>query len=57
MELAEAVYEDGVAIKDVAVHVGRTRIGAYKALARLRDRLAACVRAKLGDIDGKGGLL
>lgn len=49
--LVEAVYEDGAAIKDVAVRVGRTPSGLYKALARIRDRLAACVRAKLGDLE------
>lgn len=49
--LVRAIYEDGVAIKDVAVQVGRTPSGLYKALARIRDRLAACVRAKLRDLE------
>ncbi len=57
LELVKAVYEDGVAIKDVAVRVGRTPTGLYKALARVRDRLAACVRAKLGDIKETGEVL
>jgi hypothetical protein len=46
-----------VAIKDVAAEVGRTPTGLYKALARIRDRLAACVRAKLGDIEKTGEVL
>ncbi len=56
-ELVRAVYEDGVAIKDVAVRVGRTPTGLYKALARVRDRLAACVRAKLSDIEERREVL
>jgi RNA polymerase sigma-70 factor, ECF subfamily len=56
-ELVKAVYEDGVAIKDVAAQAGRTPTGLYKALARVRDRLAACVRAKLGGIKDMGGAL
>lgn len=47
LELARAVYEDGAAIKDVAERVGRTPTGLYKALARIRNRLAVCVQAKL----------
>jgi len=47
LELAKAVYNDGAAIKDVAEQVGRTPTGLYKALARIRNRLAACVQAKL----------
>ena len=47
LELAKAVYQDGAAIKDVADKVGRTPTGLYKALARIRNRLAACVQSKL----------
>jgi RNA polymerase sigma-70 factor (ECF subfamily) len=47
LELAQAVYENGAAIKDVAKRVGRSPSGLYKAMARIRARLAVCVRAKL----------
>ena len=47
LELAQAVYENGVAIKDVAKRIGRSPSGLYKAIARIRARLAVCVRAKL----------
>lgn len=56
MELVNAVYKDGVVIKDLAVQLGRTPTALYKTLARIRDQLAACVRAKLGDIEVKGEL-
>jgi len=36
---------------------GNRKIWSYKGLARFRVRLVACVRAKLGDVDGKVGLL
>ena len=45
--LVKAVYEDGVAIKDVAKQIGRTPTGLYKALARIRDRLTKCVNKML----------
>jgi RNA polymerase sigma-70 factor (ECF subfamily) len=48
LELVKAVYEDGAAIKDVAEQVGRSPTGLYKALARIRNRLATCVQTKLG---------
>ena len=48
LELVKAVYEDGAAIKDVAEQVGRSPTGLYKALARIRNRLATCVQGKLG---------
>lgn len=53
-ELAKAVYEDGAAIKDVAEQVGRTPTGLYKALARIRNRLSACVKTKLGATAAEG---
>lgn len=46
-ELAKAVYENGAAINTVAEQVGRTPTGLYKALARIRNRLASCVQSKL----------
>jgi RNA polymerase sigma-70 factor, ECF subfamily len=54
LELAKAVYEDGAAIKDVAEQVGRTPTGLYKALARIRNRLAACVQSKLNNTVAEG---
>ena len=48
LELVKAVYEDGAAIKDVAGQIGRSPTGLYKALARIRNRLATCVQTKLG---------
>lgn len=48
-ELLKTVYEDGVSIKDVATRLGRTPTGLYKALARIRNRLADCIRTKLGE--------
>lgn len=54
LELAKAVYQDGAAIKDVAEQVGRTPTGLYKALARIRNRLAACVQAKLDGTVAEG---
>lgn len=47
LELAKAVYEDGVAINVVAKRTGRSPTGLYKALARIRNRLADCVQSKL----------
>jgi RNA polymerase sigma-70 factor (ECF subfamily) len=47
LAIVKAVYEDGAAIKDVAEQIGRSPTGLYKALARIRDRLASCVRARL----------
>lgn len=47
LELAQAVYENGAAIKDVAERIGRSPTGLYKALARIRNRLANCVKSKL----------
>jgi len=47
LELAQAIYENGAAIKDVAERVGRSPTGLYKAMARIRARLADCVQAKL----------
>ena len=47
LAIVKAVYEDGAAIKDVAEQVGRSPAGLYKALARIRDRLANCVRTKV----------
>jgi RNA polymerase sigma-70 factor (ECF subfamily) len=44
LALVKAVYEDGAAIKDVALQIGRSPTGLYKSLARIRDRLANCVR-------------
>lgn len=54
LELVKAVYEDGAAIKDVAEQIGRTPAGLYKALARIRNRLANCVQAKLGVTAAEG---
>ena len=54
LELVKTVYEDGAAIKDVAEHIGRSPTGLYKALARIRNRLAACVQAKLGTAVAEG---
>ena len=54
LALAKAVYEDGATIKDVAEQVGRTPTGLYKALARIRNRLAVCVQAKLGTTVAEG---
>ena len=53
-ELLKAVYEDGVSIKDVATRLGRTPTGLYKALARIRNRLAICIRTKLGEVATEG---
>ena len=47
LAILKAVYEDGAAIKDVAEKIGRSPGGLYKALARIRDSLARCVRTKL----------
>ena len=47
LAIVKAVYEDGAAIKDVAEQVGRSPAGLYKALARIRERLASCVRTRL----------
>ncbi|MEO2018149.1 MAG: sigma-70 family RNA polymerase sigma factor [Fuerstiella sp.] len=47
LALVKAVYEDGAAIRDVADQIGRSTTGLYKALARIRDRLASCVRTGL----------
>ena len=54
LELVKAVYEDGVAIKGVAEQIGRSPTGLYKALARIRNRLANCVQAKLGAAVAEG---
>ena len=54
LELAKAVYKDGIAIKDVAEKVGRSPTGLYKALARIRNRLATCVQTKLGAAVAEG---
>lgn len=40
-------YEDGAPIKDVAEQIGRSPTGLYKALARIRERLANCFRTRL----------
>ncbi len=53
LTIVKAVYEDGAAIKDVAHQVGRSATGLYKALARIRDRLANCVRTRL-DANAEG---
>ena len=54
LELVKAVYEDGAAIKDVAERIGRSPTGLYKALARIRNRLATCVQAKRGAAIAEG---
>jgi RNA polymerase sigma-70 factor (ECF subfamily) len=54
LELVKAVYEDGAAIKDVAGQIGRSSTGLYKALARIRNRLATCVQTKLGAAAAEG---
>ncbi|WP_197231124.1 sigma-70 family RNA polymerase sigma factor [Novipirellula artificiosorum] len=54
LQLVKAVYEDGAAIKDVAEQIGRSPTGLYKALARIRNRLANCVQAKLGVTAAEG---
>jgi transposase-like protein len=54
MELVKVVYEDGAAIKDVAGQIGRSPTGLYKALARIRNRLATCVQTKLGAAAAEG---
>lgn len=46
-ELVQAVYTDGIAIKDVAAQVGRTPTGLYKALARVRRNLHRCLQLSL----------
>lgn len=53
-ELLKTVYEDGVSIKDVATRLGRTPTGLYKALARIRNRLAVCIGTKLGEVAAEG---
>ena len=52
LELAQAVYENGAAIKDVAEQIGRSPTGLYKAMARIRTRLANCVQSKLAAAEG-----
>ena len=47
LAIVKAVYEDGAPIKDVAEQIGRSPTGLYKALARIRERLANCVRTRL----------
>ena len=47
LAIVKAVYEDGAPIKHVAEQIGRSTTGLYKALARIRDRLMNCVRARL----------
>ena len=54
LELVKAVYEDGAAIKDVAEQIGRSPTGLYKALARIRNRLATCIQAKRGAAIAEG---
>ena len=54
LELVKAVYEDGAAIKDVAEQIGRSPTGLYKALARIRNRLATCIQTKLGATVAEG---
>ncbi len=49
LALVKAVYEDGAAIKDVALQIGRSPTGLNKSLARIRDRLANCVRNRLAE--------
>lgn len=52
LELAQAVYENGAAIKDVAEQIGRSPTGLYKAMTRIRTRLANCVQSKLAAAEG-----
>ena len=47
LAIVKAVYEDGAHIKAVAEQIGRSPTGLYKALARIRERLASCVRTRL----------
>ena len=47
LAIVKAVYEDGAPIKHVAEQIGRSPTGLYKALARVRERLANCVRTRL----------
>ena len=47
LAIVKAVYEDGAHIKAVAEQIGRSPTGLYKALARIRERLANCVRTRL----------
>ncbi len=47
LAIVKAVYEDGAPIKEVAAQIGRSPTGLYKALARIRERLANCVRTRL----------
>ena len=54
LELVKAIYEDGAAINDVANQIGRSPTGLYKTLARIRNRIASCVQAKLGSAAAEG---
>lgn len=46
-ELVRACYDGTSTITEVAAGFGRTRAAVYKQLARLRDKLLACIRARL----------
>ena len=52
-DLLQAVYEEGVSIKDAASRVGRTPTGLYKALARVRNKLLRCIEATLAESSWK----
>lgn len=54
LELVKAVYDDGAVIKDVAEQIGRSPTGLYKALARIRNRLASCIQTGLGSAAAEG---
>ena len=47
LAIVKAVYEDGSPIKHVAEQIGRSPTGLYKSVARIRERLANCVRTRL----------
>ncbi len=49
-ELVEAVYTDGLSIKDAARMAGRTPTGLYKALARIRESLLRCIKLNLSEM-------
>ena len=47
LAIVKAVYEDGSPIKHVAERIGRSPTGLYKSVARIRERLANCIRSRL----------
>lgn len=46
-QIIRRCYEGTATISEVASTLGRTRDGLYKQLARLREKLADCIRGRL----------